>query len=210
MSDLNTSKSSSTWSNRAESSTEHPNNVSICANTSSSILNNSVDTSDIQTDQQLNQIYNPTKIMKGKLDENENVHLKAQLKLLIPQSSYRIVDDLRKDQTPDVERNSTQLITEEIRDAFVAKPNKMSLSKDNLLMASDDLNKQKQARPIMGRNALLKKANIDRCDSVIIQDIILDKYNPVLTHYVSRMYHRRLSKTRLDSSSEDVYSDVSV
>lgn len=63
----------------------------------------------------------------------------------------------------------------------------------------------KYNRPIMGKAALLKKANLERNDSLIIHELITNRYNEALTHYHSRMYQRRKSKI---DSSEDEYSDT--
>lgn len=141
---------------------------------------------------------------------NEESDTKKQLKLIIPKPSFQIVNDITKIQIPDVKRNSAQFVfpCQDMIDISVSKQNQTSLIEDT--RTTNDLkNKQKQIRPIMGKNALLKKANIDPGDSLIIQDIVLDKYNPVLNHYVTRMYHRRLSRSRLNSScDDDFYSDM--
>lgn len=178
------------------------------------ILNNSKMNLDNQIEQPLDQIYNNTREIdekpNEKLDENDNnVEIKKQLTLVIPRPSLRIVNDITKTQTPDVQRNSTQLVFP-LDDISIDKQNNDAIGKDikDCQSTNDGMNKQKQIRPIMGKNALLKKANIDRSDSLIVQDIILDKYNPVLNHYVTKMYQRRLSRSRLDTScDDDFYSD---
>lgn len=65
--------------------------------------------------------------------------------------------------------------------------------------------KSKQNKPIMGKVALLKKANVERNDSLIIHELITNRYNDALNHYHNRMYQRRKSKI---DSSEDEYSDT--
>lgn len=217
MSDLNTS-TTSTWSNDCSKNQVHVSvdqrRFSICSAVSEQLLNNSKLNNDIQPEQQLDQTHNETKRIEEKddkpLDENDNkIEPKKPLTLMIPRTSFRIVNDITKIQTPDVKRNSTQIIfpLEDGDDISNDKQNHMVITRENPIM-NDGTNKQKQIRPIMGKNALLKKANIDRSDSLIVQDIVLDKYNPVLNHYVSKMYHRRQSRTRLNSScDEDSFSE---
>nr|XP_023018130.1 anillin-like protein 1 isoform X1 [Leptinotarsa decemlineata]XP_023018131.1 anillin-like protein 1 isoform X1 [Leptinotarsa decemlineata]XP_023018132.1 anillin-like protein 1 isoform X1 [Leptinotarsa decemlineata]XP_023018133.1 anillin-like protein 1 isoform X1 [Leptinotarsa decemlineata] len=114
-------------------------------------------------------------------DENENRLPKLKINLTnIDQN--QLVNDLAKLKSPIDDKNSSKLVFTHQKEGGVRFP---------------DSNKQKQ--PIMGRKALLKKANIDP-DSLIIQSMILNKYENVINHYVSRMYKRRSSK---QSTSED-------
>lgn len=222
MSELANTSIISTWSDKnnddqEQDITSEPADNIIESTILTEILNNSKTNLDNQIEQHLNQIYNNTKEIEEKpiekVDENDNnVEIKKQLTLVIPRPSLRIVNDITKTQTPDVQRNSTQLVFphEDIEDISIAKQNQGIIGTDikDCQALNDAMNKQKQIRPIMGKNALLKKANIDRSDSLIVQDIILDKYNPVLNHYVTKMYQRRLSRSRLDTSCEDdFYSD---
>lgn len=217
MSDLNTSRTS-TCSNDCKKIQEYDNmeqqTFSICSATSEQYLNNSKLNNDIQPEQQLDQIFNDSNKSEKKcdkqLDENDNkIQTKKPLTLMIPRTSFRIVNDITKIQTPDVRRNSTQILfpSEDGDSISISKQNHMVITNEHQTF-NDGTSKQKQIRPIMGKNALLKKANIDRSDSLIIQDMVLDKYNPVLNHYVTKMYHRRLSRTRLNSScDEDSFSE---
>lgn len=196
-----------------------PHNMSV--STLETIINEMLNNSkpnDTQSEQQINQIYNNTKatddnqIKQIKPEENDNnVEIKRSLSLVIPRHSIHIVNDFAKTQTPDVRRNSKQTTfpSVDISNSPIAKPNQMVISKENIRTSNhDDVNKQKQiSRPIMGKNALLKRPYVDSTDSIIVQDIVLDKYTPVLNHYVTRMNQRRLSRTRLDSCDDD-FSDV--
>lgn len=216
MSDLANTSAISTWSDQScqEQDTTEPLDNTLESTVPMEILNNSKMNLDNQIEQPLDQIYNNTKEIDEtnieKLDENDNnVEIKKQLTLVIPRPPLRIVNDITKTQKPDVQRNSTQLVFPLEDISIIDKQNDV-IGKDikDCQSMNDGMNKQKQIRPIMGKNALLKKANIDRSDSLIVQDIILDKYNPVLNHYVTKMYQRRLSRSRLDTScDEDFYSD---
>lgn len=217
MSDLANTSITSTTSDQANNCqnneyTDPPNNPTDLHSTE--ILNNSKFTKDQEPDQQPNLIYNKInkvdEVNEKKIEElNKNADTMKHLKLIIPKTSLRIVNDINKIQTPDVKRNSTLFIfpVADMDDISINKQNHMVISRENLTTNQFTV-KQKQIRPIMGKNALLKRANIEKNDSVIVQDIVLDKYNPVLTHYVTKMHRRRMSKSRLTSSCEDdAYSD---
>lgn len=212
MSDLNTSITS-TWSNNCSINLKQDTAEEELLS-SLSFSDHQMNTSKVNNEQQLDQINNEINNIEEnnekQLDENDNkIAPKQPLTLLIPKTSFRIVNDITKIPTPDVNRNCTQTMfpLEDGDDITSSKQNHTVISSDNPVM-NNGKSKQKQNRPIMGKNALLKKANIDRSDSLIVQDIVLDKYNPVLNHYVTKMYHRRLSRTRLDSSGdEDSFSE---
>ncbi|KAJ8941352.1 hypothetical protein NQ314_010415 [Rhamnusium bicolor] len=98
-------------------------------------------------------------------------------------SVINVVNDFSKVRSPIIDRNSTEFFT-----GLKETPSPI-----------------RHNRPIMGRAALLKKANIEPNDSQIVHELITDKYNGVLNYYFDRMYQRRLSKTE---GSEDDYSDT--
>ncbi|CAH1116717.1 unnamed protein product [Phaedon cochleariae] len=122
------------------------------------------------------------------MDENDNETRLPKLIIKPNVDQTCFVNDFTKAKTPVDDKNSSTFVITNHHEKSSNRP----------------MSTYKQKQPIMGKTALLKKANIDP-DSQIIQGIILNKYEDVLNHYVHRMYKRRISRL---SSSEDEFSDT--
>ncbi|KAG5890196.1 hypothetical protein JTB14_010658 [Gonioctena quinquepunctata] len=187
-SETSTLKIKSEPESKEESPAKTESKTSVC-----NIVNDLKFTNNSNTEQ--SQKHNNDISKPNNTDENKKVdgneHNLPKLKIG-PQNmdQTQLVNDLSKARSPIEDRNSTDLVF------TIEKGPRDSIPVSN--------NKQKQ--PIMGKAALLKKANID-ADSRIIQGIILNKYETVLNHYVSRMYKRRASRLSSSEYSEDEFGE---
>ncbi|KAJ8938511.1 hypothetical protein NQ318_005175 [Aromia moschata] len=118
-------------------------------------------------------------------DPKHETRLKLKVVITKADQSSRVVNvlnDLSKPQSPMAEKNTS----------------------DHVTSAKDSPARPNRNMPVMGRSALLKKANVDNTDSLIIYDLITEKYHGVINHYLDRSYRRR----KMRSESPSNYSDT--
>lgn len=69
--------------------------------------------------------------------------------------------------------------------------------------------KERNHVPVMGKSALLVKSQKDRHESIIVHDIVVEKFNNILNYYYNRSLRRRNSKNR-NSETMSCYSPCSL